>query len=629
MRADAPERGVPGFFLCPGFQQGALTGPGYRKRHKRTPPFLSVAGLISLRVVTGAKQAPLYPLLLLVQGPDFHRLVLVCILFPMAVYLPTIVEAGLPKFGLCYSSMVSAPDDGLFVTCGPFLVHVASDFSSRICAGGGGIANVARDGELNYGASFLDLVGLCFVGPELYLVDRSEGTIRKIVGTNVTTFCGPTSLNRPCEIRLDLLRPHHIAFVGGKLLVSDTGNHVIRILDSKDPYKIGAARGSQTGLPTPSGVDGSFETCTFYEPVMLTSSNNGQFVYVIESDTTIRQLDFENRSVSTLKPKPSGVASFQQLLGLNWTPISLDNIVSICYDDIKRSISALRSDGVLIVGRHLSGVATSLNPSKFAATLHYWLSSGAETVRTLLGPPARLQTRLVGSSLDVDHLDLSLHLSQRRHQSQSNPSASDWQRFEERNFDVKDDDDPPMVRRESSAQFWLHVLPVLHKDTQFVEEWMRTQAFNLARLMDGCRDVNVRIHFRSKDGVSSFCSGPVSGEWLVSQARQLYRINRSYEATLYFSLPKEISGDILWMESVGTSLFLSTPSCLLMSVPGSSPLQFILFAGSLGKRDRANGSRLNARFNYIHRFTLLNGKLSWPTLMIRTSRAPSTFAFWT
>ena len=26
MRADAPERGVPGFFHCPGFQQGALRG---------------------------------------------------------------------------------------------------------------------------------------------------------------------------------------------------------------------------------------------------------------------------------------------------------------------------------------------------------------------------------------------------------------------------------------------------------------------------------------------------------------------------------------------------------------------------------------------------------------------------
>jgi hypothetical protein len=76
----------------------------------------------------------------------------------------------------------------------------------------------------------------------------------------------------------------------------------------------------------------------------------------------------------------------------------------------------------------------------------------------------------------------------------------------------------------------------MQTDTQFLEGQMRSQAYILSRHVKG--DLNARIHFqldrknKRSARVTSFCSTPNSGEWLVANERQLYLLNQSYEAKL-------------------------------------------------------------------------------------------------
>jgi hypothetical protein len=520
----------------------------------------------------------------------------------MTTYLPTFVEAQLPKLGVCYSSLVTNPGNGFFATCGPFIVHIANNYTSRIVAGQRGVSYEARDGEANSGASFLDLVGLCFVGTVLYLVDRTEGTIRKIVGTKVTTFCGPKSCKRPSETKMDLLRPHHVVSVDGMLYISDTGNRVIRVLNSTRPENsatIGTVPVSK--LTNITGVDGSFETCTFVEPVLITSSNNGQLLYVVENGETIRQLDLVNRSVTTIPHQPISY-SLHHLIGLTCSyPVSFDNIVSVCYDGENRSITALRSDGVLLVGHHSNGTQSLDSPS-FFALLPRLLST-----RARIGFSEHLTTRLSQCSFAVDDLDTDPKLATLRNQFSARPTVTDLYLLEKRPFDEFDGTLDEAARRSC-------ILAAMKTDTQFLEDQMRSQAYILSHHVQG--DLNARIHFQldrknwNLARVSSFCSTPNSGEWLVANERQLYLLNRSYEAKLHYTLPPEVQGYILWLERIGSSVFLSTPSCLLVAHwSESSPCRFVLYAGAPRERARRDGPRLDARFNFITRFTSLNGKL--------------------
>jgi hypothetical protein len=221
------------------------------------------------------------------------------------------------------------------------------------------------------------------------------------------------------------------------LYISDTGNHVIRVLDSTRPEKsatIGTVPVSK--LPNKTGVDGSFESCTFVEPILITSANNGQLLYVVENGETIRQLDLVNRSVTTVLHQPTS-SSLLDLIGLTFLyPVSFDNIVSVCYDGENRSITALRSDGVLLVSHHSNGTQSLDSPSFFVLLPRLLVSS----TRARIGFSEHPKMRLSQCSFEVDDLDTDPHLAKLRNLFSAHPSLADMISLQKRLFDKFDDE---------------------------------------------------------------------------------------------------------------------------------------------------------------------------------------------
>ena len=159
--------------------------------------------------------------------------------------------------------------------------------------------NGSQDGT-GTSASFFSPKGITCDGTNLYVVDSGNNNIRKIVIDNgtVTTIAGTgstgssdnsigtsASFNNPCGITCD----------GTNLYVTDKGNHKIRrvVIDNGTVTTI-AGTGSSGSSNNSTGTSASFD-----EPEGITS--DGTNLYVVDTENElIRKIVIDNGTVTTL-----------------------------------------------------------------------------------------------------------------------------------------------------------------------------------------------------------------------------------------------------------------------------------------------------------------------------------------
>jgi hypothetical protein len=171
-------------------------------------------------------------------------------------------------------------------------------FSQTVGAAGGADGTGAA-------AQFFAPAGLATDGPNLYVADRDNATIRKVViGTGaVTTLAGmadvPPGSTDGTGSAARFNRPNGVARSGGFLYVADTGNHTIR--------KLEIATGVVTTLAGSAGLSGSIDgtpgLARFSSPAAI--ATDGTNLYVADAfNYTIRQVVIATGVVSTLAGSP-------------------------------------------------------------------------------------------------------------------------------------------------------------------------------------------------------------------------------------------------------------------------------------------------------------------------------------
>jgi hypothetical protein len=149
-------------------------------------------------------------------------------------------------------------------------------------------------------AKFRQPYGITTDGTNLYVTDRSNHTIRKIVIATgvVTTLAGTAGASGTTDDTGTAARfrePTGITTDGTNLYVSDKLNHLIR--------KIVIATGEVTTMAGTAGVhgtnDGTGTTARFYEPYGITT--DGTNLYVADSNNhTVRKIVIATAEVTTL-----------------------------------------------------------------------------------------------------------------------------------------------------------------------------------------------------------------------------------------------------------------------------------------------------------------------------------------
>jgi hypothetical protein len=157
-----------------------------------------------------------------------------------------------------------------------------------------------RDGTVGE-ATFAQPSGLAIDGDTLFVADAESNTIRSVAlppSNVVTTLVGGNLFDfgdrDGTGDRARLQHPLGVAMHNGRVLIADTYNHKLKMLDP--------ASGEVTtiaGTGQPGHVDGAASRAQFYEPGGLSVA--GHVVYVADTNNhAVRTLDLQTSIVSTL-----------------------------------------------------------------------------------------------------------------------------------------------------------------------------------------------------------------------------------------------------------------------------------------------------------------------------------------
>ena len=157
-----------------------------------------------------------------------------------------------------------------------------------------------RDGAVG-AAAFAQPSGLAIDGDTLFVADAESNTIRSVAlppANVVTTLAGGNLFDFGDQDgtgdRARLQHPLGIAVHDGRILIADTYNHKIKMLDP--------ASGTVTtiaGTGQPGHADGRAARAQFYEPGGISVA--GQVVYIADTNNhSIRTIDLQSSTVSTL-----------------------------------------------------------------------------------------------------------------------------------------------------------------------------------------------------------------------------------------------------------------------------------------------------------------------------------------
>ncbi len=157
-----------------------------------------------------------------------------------------------------------------------------------------------RDGTVG-DAAFAQPSGLAIDGDTLFVADAESNTVRSIAlppANVVTTLAGGNLFDFGDQDgagdRARLQHPLGIAVHDGRILIADTYNHKIKMLDP--------ASGKVTtiaGTGQPGHADGAAARAQFYEPGGISVA--GQVVYIADTNNhAIRAIDLQSSTVSTL-----------------------------------------------------------------------------------------------------------------------------------------------------------------------------------------------------------------------------------------------------------------------------------------------------------------------------------------
>ncbi len=173
------------------------------------------------------------------------------------------------------------------------------DFARQTAAPFAGTGAEARlDGKLNM-SSFGQPSGIASDGKNLYVADSETNVIRQInlQKQTVETLAGGDLFvfgdedGEADEVRLQ--HPLGVAIYGGNVLIADTYNHKIKILNPKNQTVktfLGTGKSGQ--------IDGAMPT--FYEPAGISLAN--EKLYIADTNNhAIRVVDLKTKIVSTLK----------------------------------------------------------------------------------------------------------------------------------------------------------------------------------------------------------------------------------------------------------------------------------------------------------------------------------------
>lgn len=268
---------------------------------------------------------------------------------------------------------------------------------------------------------FQSPVGITTDGVNLYTVDSTDNTVRKIVIATgvVTTLAGSAGVTGHADgigTAASFYHPYGIATDGTNLYVADSGNHTIR--------KIVIASGAVTtlaGQATVSGsMDGSGTAATFYYPHGITT--DGVNLYVADRfNDTIRRIVLSSGAVTTLAGQ-AGVSGHADGIGAAATfsypdGISTDGtdlyVADTSNDTIRKIVIATRAvstfAGTATVVGHADGngtAATFNGPEGVTTdgTVLYVSDTGNQTVRQVVLATG-VVTTLAGQATVAGHAD--------------------------------------------------------------------------------------------------------------------------------------------------------------------------------------------------------------------------------
>ena len=163
-------------------------------------------------------------------------------------------------------------------------------------------AGFSGDGAAATAALLNNPVGLAFdSGGNLYIADSFNHRIRKVSGGNITTIAGsgPVCLN-PCNsgsftgdggpaTSATMSYPWDVAFdSSGNLLIADSNNNRIRLVDADGNINTVAGSGTNSGY---SGDLGPATSALLDSPTGVVADNSGNFYIADDSNNVVRMVD--------------------------------------------------------------------------------------------------------------------------------------------------------------------------------------------------------------------------------------------------------------------------------------------------------------------------------------------------
>jgi hypothetical protein len=205
----------------------------------------------------------------------------------------------------------------LFVAdTGNHAVRSVSSSGSTITLAGSGTPGFVDD--TGAAASFFSPEGITFDGSSIFVADTGNHAIRKVTPAgnvgDVTTLAGdgtPGYIDNTSGASARFSSPVSLASIGSDLYVSDTGNHVIRIVNTTN---LGFAN-TLAGSPQVSGfADGSGALARFDSPEGIASDGlSPPSLYVADTGNHVVRLVTLGGSVTTVagNPPQAGSADLQ------------------------------------------------------------------------------------------------------------------------------------------------------------------------------------------------------------------------------------------------------------------------------------------------------------------------------
>ncbi len=187
--------------------------------------------------------------------------------------------------------------------------RVVADTGSTTTYAGSG-ASGAND-NVGESASFSSPEGIASLGADVYVADTGNHTIRKITPSgavgSVTTFAGAAGaigfLDNTTGLLARFSSPASLAAIGTGLFVADTGNQVLRKIET-----VGFVNGFVTtlagGAHPPEFADGIGSAARFNGPKGVGTNESGSFLFVADTQNhAIRQVTIGG-SVTTVAGNP-------------------------------------------------------------------------------------------------------------------------------------------------------------------------------------------------------------------------------------------------------------------------------------------------------------------------------------